>query len=151
MYGHQVNGARTRTRIGVGVLVMDARGRLLLERRSDCGWWGLPGGRIEPGETIEQTARREVQEETGLDIVVTGLVGVYSDPAGRIVTYPGDHCSVHLIDAVVSAKIVSGTLCPSAESLELRFFSLETLPEDIVPPAVAPVTDFCHGGSGIIR
>jgi hypothetical protein len=78
-------------------------------------------------------------------------VGVYSDPAGRMVTYPGDDYSVHLVDVILSARILSGNLHCSAESEELRFFGPQELPEDIVPPAVAPVRDFCHGRSAVIR
>lgn len=61
---------------------------MLLEKRLDCGWWGLPGGRIEPGEAVSAAAIREVAEETGLKVEVTDLIGVYSNLSGRIVTYP---------------------------------------------------------------
>ena len=150
LFGSQANPRHTRMRVGVGVLVIDSTGRLLLEKRSDCGQWGLAGGRIEPGETVTQAACREVKEETGLDIEVTALVGVYSDPAGRIVTYPGDDYSVHLVDVILAARIVGGSLQCSAESLELRFFAPQELPADIVPPAVAPVQDFIRGRSAVI-
>ena len=68
-------------------LVRDARGRVLLAHRVDTGNWELPGGRIEPGETVTAAVTREVAEETGLPITVTGLAGVFCDP-GHVVVYP---------------------------------------------------------------
>jgi histidinol-phosphate phosphatase family protein len=138
--------AIVRTRAGVGVIIADERGHLLLERRSDCGLWGLPGGRIEPGESAEQAAVREVAEETGLVVSVTRLLGVYSDPAERILTYRDN--VVHLVDVIVEAAVQSGTLAPSPESLELGYFAPEALPAELVPPARAPLEDFCQGRRG---
>ncbi len=52
---------------GAAVLALDGGGRLLLQRRTDSGLWCLPGGMMEPGGSIEETARRELREETGLE------------------------------------------------------------------------------------
>ena len=60
--------------------VRNSAGRLLLVRRIDDGNWELPGGRIEVGESASQTVAREVAEESGITIELTGLAGVYSDP-----------------------------------------------------------------------
>ena len=69
------------TRIpGASALVRDDHGRVLLIRRTDNGLWALPGGMIELGETAAGAAVRETREETGLDVVVTGLVGIYTNP-----------------------------------------------------------------------
>lgn len=67
--------------------VRDTRGRVLLARRGDTGNWELPGGKIEPGESTTAAAVREVREETGIAITVTGLAGVFSDPR-HVVVYP---------------------------------------------------------------
>lgn len=56
-------------------------GVVLIERRNPPPGWALPGGFVDIGETCEQAAVREMREETGLDVVLTGLLGVYSDPA----------------------------------------------------------------------
>lgn len=61
-------------------IVTDEHGRILLIKRRDNTLWALPGGGHEIGETIEQTAVREVKEETGLDVEVTGLSGIYTNP-----------------------------------------------------------------------
>lgn len=137
----------TVVRAGVGVIVPDAEGRVLLERRSDCGRWGLIGGRIDPGETIEQTVRRETLEETGLTVEPVRLLGIYSDPRERVVTYPDN--VVQLIDIVLVVRIVSGTLRISPESEDLRFFAAGSLPTDVVPPARRPLEDFFAGRTGV--
>ncbi len=62
-------------------------GRLLLVRRCDSGRWELPGGRVDVGETAVQAAVREAAEEAGVTIVVTGLVGVFTDP-GHVIRSP---------------------------------------------------------------
>lgn len=67
----------------VGALVTDGEGRLLVVRRGrppGVGLWSVPGGRVEPGETDEQAVRREVQEETGLLVLVGALVGRLERP-----------------------------------------------------------------------
>ncbi|MGH2520842.1 MAG: NUDIX domain-containing protein, partial [Chloroflexota bacterium] len=67
--------------ISVGVvLIFDQQGRLLLGRRADDGEWGAVGGIMEPGETIEETARRETREEVGLDLGELAFLGVGSGP-----------------------------------------------------------------------
>ena len=96
-------------RVGVGVIVRGPEETILLEKRRDCGWWGLPGGQVEPGESLVVAALREVLEETGLAVEVTHLIGVYSDPGGRIVTYPDNGDVVQLIDVVVGARVLSGS------------------------------------------
>ena len=110
MYARKEVDAHTRVKAGVGVVIIDGQGRILLERRSDNGMWGLPGGSIEPGESVCDTALREVKEETGLEIRITGLLGVYSEPAGRIVTYPDKGDVAHLVDIALTAEIASGEL-----------------------------------------
>ena len=61
-------------------IVADGQGRIALVKRKDNELWALPGGGMELGESIEQGAVREVKEETGLDVEVDGLVGVYTNP-----------------------------------------------------------------------
>ena len=149
MYARKTADADTRIRAGVGVIIRDERGWILLEKRSDNGMWGVPGGRIEPGESVMQAALREIEEETGLAVKITGLLGVYSGPSGRIVTFPDN--VVQLVDIVLEARIVSGELSCSNESEKLQFFPLSALPGDLVPPAREPLQDIANGVSGAIR
>jgi ADP-ribose pyrophosphatase YjhB (NUDIX family) len=150
MYAKKKVDSDTRIRVGVGVVVRDSRGWILLEKRSDCHLWGLPGGRIEPGESVLHAATREVKEETGLTVEVKRLLGVYSDPTDRIVTYLDNGDVVHLVDILLEATVVSGTLSCSDESTDVQFFATDALPPDIAPPAVEPLEDVVCGLSGII-
>ena len=140
----------TGQRFGVGVVVRREDGAILLERRADSGMWGLPGGRVEPGESVAASAVREVLEETGLRVELTRLIGIYSDPAERVVTYPGNGDVTHKIDPIVEARILGGELRTSSESEELAFFNPTQLPCDIAPPARRPLEDYCRGRSGVI-
>lgn len=114
--------------IGVGVLALIERdGTLLMERRSDCGRWGLPGGGIEVEESLEEGLRREVLEETGLVLTDEELFAVFPGPS-RIVRYP-DGNVVRLLTFVFRANVEDfGTLRRSEESEELRFFGRDELP-----------------------
>lgn len=150
-YASTVSDGRTRVCVGVAVVVRDQRGWILLERRRNCGLWGLPAGRIEPGESVADAAVREAYEETGLTVAVQRLVGVYSDPRGRIVTYPDNGDVAHLVDILLEARVVSGMLTCSAESLDVQFFDPGALPSDLVPPAVAPLQDILDGCVGAVR
>ena len=151
MYSEKVVAEGARVRIGVAMIIRDNHGKILLEKRSDCGAWGLPGGKIEPGESIIDTAERETLEETGLGIEVIRLIGVYSSPSGRrIVTFPDNGDVVHIVDVLMEASVVSGVLHCSAESEEIRFFAPEDFPKEIVPPARKPLEDYLKGREGII-
>ncbi|MGC5288655.1 NUDIX hydrolase [Micromonospora sp. DT231] len=66
--------------VAVTVFVQDGHGRVLLIQRTDNGLWALPGGAQDFGEYIAETAVRETREETGIEVKVTGIVGIYSDP-----------------------------------------------------------------------
>ena len=151
MFAPRAVDAGTRIGLGVGVIVEDEAGRILLEKRNDCGWWGLPGGRVEVGETIRATAEREIWEEAGLRIAVHRLLGVYSEPTGRIITYPDNGDVIHKIDLVVVARVVSGTITLSHESELLEFRDRDNLPSPIVPPAEAPLRDYFAGLTAVIR
>lgn len=66
--------------VAVTAFIQDDTGRLLLIRRTDNDLYAIPGGALELGETLTQTVQREVMEETGINVEVTGLIGIYSDP-----------------------------------------------------------------------
>lgn len=150
MFAKKQADATTRLGLGVGVFVLNELGHLLLEKRSDCGLWGLLGGRVEPGESIREAACREVFEETGLRVEIQRLLGVYSEPAERIVTYPDNGDVVHKVDVILQATILSGTLTRSRESEELRFFAPPAVPAEICPPARRPIQDYLEGRNGVL-
>lgn len=116
----------------VTAVLFDEEGQVLLMRRRDNGLWGLPTGHVEPGESVTDAIRREVLEETGLEIEVTRLIGVYSDPNTQIMNYP-DGRIVHFVTSCFECKQVGGALADeTAESLEVRFFKPDQLPDDML-------------------
>ncbi len=119
--------------IGATVLVLDEQGRLLMIRRSDSGAWGVPGGAMEPGEAIEETARRELKEETGLDLRRAELFGVFSGPE-LYHRYPnGDE--VYNVSIVYLAHMAGGAVAlGDGEHTEFAYFLIDELPADISPP-----------------
>ncbi|MDO8461234.1 MAG: NUDIX domain-containing protein [Deltaproteobacteria bacterium] len=151
MYAKKKADAKTRVRVGVGVVVRDNKNRILMEKRSDCSLWGLPGGKIEPGESVTQAALREVKEETGLDVEITKFIGIYSEPENRIVTFQDNGDVVHLVDVLLEAKMISGTMQISHESEALQFFDEKALPDDVVPPAWAALHDVITKQTGMVR
>lgn len=124
----------------VSAVILNERRELLLQRRSDNGQWGLPGGSVEIGESVTEAIEREVQEETGLLIEVMRLVGVYSDPKLQVVRYP-DGRVVHFINTCFECRIVGGQLRTCQETLELAYFEPATLPQMLVPLHRVRITD----------
>ncbi len=102
------------------VCVIARNGRVLMIRRgTDLGYglWSLPGGFVDRGEVVESAAAREAWEETGLEVTVDGLIGLFS--------LPGDP----VIVAAFTAHETGGALAPGPEALETAFFPLDELPE----------------------
>jgi ADP-ribose pyrophosphatase YjhB (NUDIX family) len=122
LYGERIGG-QGRLRIGSCAVIFDElRERVLLTRRADDGRWCIPGGGMEPGESAEECCRREVLEETGLEVRPTRLAGVYSDP-NRLVVYP-DGTRVQFVSLSFEAEITGGSLRLSDETTEAGFFTL---------------------------
>jgi ADP-ribose pyrophosphatase YjhB (NUDIX family) len=107
--------------VATSAVVTDAEGRILLQRRSDSGNWALPGGAMEITESLVQSMIREVREETGLEVEVTGLVGTYTDPR-HIIAYPDGEVR-RQFNICYRAQITGGELAVSSESTAVRFVS----------------------------
>jgi 8-oxo-dGTP pyrophosphatase MutT (NUDIX family) len=124
-------GSRPIIMVGAGVLLL-REDKVLLQRRKDNGLWGLPGGSLEPGESLEETARREVLEETGLVVAGLKLFGVYSG-RDQFYVYPnGDQ--IYDVCVVYATGEYNGEMAAEAgEVLELRFFALDDLPNNLTP------------------
>ncbi|MFB6814039.1 NUDIX hydrolase [Streptomyces sp. NPDC056347] len=111
--------------VAASAAVTDGDGRVLLQRRRDNDLWALPGGAMDMDESLPGTAVREVREETGLNIEITGLVGTYTDPR-HIIAY-GDGEVRRQFNVCFTAEVVGGSLAISDESTELRFVTPEEL------------------------
>ena len=113
-----------------GAFVFDKENRVLMQKRSDNGQWGFPGGFMELGENVEDTAKREVYEETGLKLEELELFGIYSGPQYDKTFANGDQVSLVLISFI--CKRYTGELVESnEESMENKFYPLHELPENI--------------------
>jgi ADP-ribose pyrophosphatase YjhB (NUDIX family) len=122
-------------RLSVSAVVRRGPGsrEILLMRRSDNGHWGLPGGYVEPGESVLDATAREVREETGYRVSVGRLVGVYSDPERQVIEY-ADGRRVQAVNLCFEAFATgSGEPTTPQETLELGFFAPDGLPVPFVP------------------
>lgn len=107
---------------GAVVLIINDKNELLLQHRRDGGW-GLPGGLMELGESMEETARREVKEETGLELGVLTLLGLFSGEKYHFTFENGDE--IYSVTAVYQTNEFTGALEANPdESIELRFFNI---------------------------
>jgi 8-oxo-dGTP pyrophosphatase MutT (NUDIX family) len=113
-------GKDGQVRVGCGSFVRDAEGRVLLTQRADNGQWCLPGGAVDPGESVEEACLRELVEETGLTGRVVRLVGVYSDP-DRLVVYP-DGNRVQVVALCFEVQVTGGELCLTNETTAFGYF-----------------------------
>ena len=134
----KVVGHRTLIQVGAGIIVEDEQGRVLLQLRSDNHCWGYCGGSMEIDEQAEETARRELLEETGLISEELELFGVFSGPDYHYVYPNGDEVSN--VDIVFLCRKYSGSLkCQEGEVDDLRFFAPDEIPEKLSPPIVKPL------------
>ncbi|WP_395369179.1 NUDIX hydrolase [Streptomyces tubercidicus] len=120
---------------GAAVIVLDSHRRVLLLQRADTGGWGLPGGFMEPGESLEETARREVKEEVGLELDELTLMSVFSG-ADQYYRYPnGDQ--VFNVTTVYTAQAHHWRLqLDPVEASSAQLFSVDGLPDDLIAPEV---------------
>ena len=119
-------------RPGVAIVIFNKEREVLLQKRADVNLWGIPSGHVEPGETVKNAAIREVFEETGLQVKIFRLIGVYSDPSSQIFQYP-DGTITHFVTCCFQAEVVAGELtAASPETLDLRYFPCDRLPPDIL-------------------
>ena len=135
-------GHRPLILVGAVVVIVDEDGRLLLEERKfPKDLWGLPGGLMELGESTEDTAKREVMEETGLAIEELNLINVYSGPQHFVVAENGDEFYVVTL-AYYSTKYSGELTVDKKESLSFKFFSPDDLPEKMVGSHRTVVEEF---------
>ncbi len=139
----KVVGHRTLLQVGASVIVEDEKGRVLLQLRTDNHCWGYAGGSVDLDEVVEEAAKRELFEETGLVAEKLELFGVYSGPETHYVYPNGDEVSN--VDLVFLCKEYSGTLkCQEEEVEELRFFYADEMPENLSLPIKKALYDWAE-------
>jgi ADP-ribose pyrophosphatase YjhB (NUDIX family) len=107
----------------VSAIVPDSKGGILLIRRTDNNYWSIPGGGVEPGESVSQAAIREVKEETGIECEISGLVGIYSNPS-HVAAYDDGEIRQEF-SICFTTRLLGGIARTSDESSAVQF----------VPPA----------------
>ena len=135
-------GHRPLIQVGSSVIVEDEQGRILLQLRTDNHRWSFSAaGSMEPGEAPEETARRELREETGLTAHHLELYGVYAGPEEHHVYPNGDE--VYNVEFAYACQDWSGTLnCQEGEVEDLRFFALDKLPAELSEQTARRLTEW---------
>lgn len=111
--------AKSKIIVTAGAIIRDRAGRVLLQKRSDYGNWGLPGGGMEPGEAIEDTMIREIYEETGLVVERYELYSIYSGERMHY-TYPDGNEVVFVMFLFNAAVNLEGKLEEDGKTLRFR-------------------------------
>ena len=127
VYGNRI-GKQGRIAIGCAAWVFDpVNQKALLIRRSDNKRWAVPGGYMEPGESVTEACEREVMEEAGIRVKATRLVAVYSNPH-ILLEYP-DGNKWQLVVLHFEAEKVAGDIMSGDETTDVGYFSLEEIAE----------------------
>lgn len=126
-------------RVGAFAIITDDRGHILISRRTDSGWYNLPGGGVEPHESVPEGLVREVREETGLKIEVGRMVGLYSKP------------QKHEVVLTFAARVTGGSLQGSDEAdLHEWIASDDLATRNILPKHLERIEDALRNEPGVI-
>lgn len=126
--------------LAVNVAVIH-EGKILLTQREDFETWILPSGGVEEGESLAQAAIRETKEETGLDVELTGLVGVYS----RLSNMPAAHA------ALFTTKLIGGEIrLQAGETIAVEWFDFDDIPSPLSAGHKRRIEDAISGVMGAV-
>ena len=131
--------------VGCSVLIENEKGQLLLQKRSDTGEWCVPGGGLEPIETFEEAAIRELREEVGINVKDLRLFGLYSGE-DRLIKYPNKDVVYSLSVIFITDKYEGEISNSDSEVLDHQFFDRESIPRDeLFYPDARPILDWADG------
>ncbi|RJP24301.1 MAG: NUDIX domain-containing protein [Candidatus Omnitrophota bacterium] len=132
---------------GVRALILNEKGQVLLQKRTDMNIWGLPAGAVEIGETAMETLHREVREETSLQVLSAEPMALYSGKNQQF-SYPnGDQIQPFAL-AFIVREWEGEPEVDGVEGCEVRWFGLEALPGDIVPVHRQVLDDYVNRYEG---
>lgn len=121
---------RQKFKIGVFGIIKDSKNRVLLCLRNDYDVWNLPGGGLENGETPWQGVIREVKEETGFNVGIVRLIGIYSKPNKNEIIF------------CFECKIKNGKLTLNDEARDIKYFSIKNIPKNTIKKHIERIKDF---------
>lgn len=131
---------KTSFSIGVFGIIFDDQNRVLLCHRKDYDLWNLPGGALEAGEAPWEGVKREVKEETGLDVEVSKLTGVY-----------GKQDKNEIVFAFL-CKVIDGEITLNDEADQIHYFDTDKLPANTVPKQVERIQDaLANAGEVVLK
>jgi len=131
------NNTNQKITIGVFGIITNDQDEVLLCLRNDYDLWNLPGGGLEKGETPWDCLIREVKEETGLDVAISKLTGIYSKPNKNEIIFN------------FTCEVLEGKLQLNKEARELKYFSLKDIPKNTVPRQVERIKDYFNNKNKI--
>ena len=129
---------QTQFTIGAFAIIFDAERRVLLSHRRDIDAWNLPGGGVETGETPVEAVMREVTEETGLEVAVDRLVGVYTNARRDDIVF------------TFVCRVTGDALQLTQESSDHRYCALAEMPRNLTPRNPERIREALEGGDGPI-
>jgi ADP-ribose pyrophosphatase YjhB (NUDIX family) len=155
MMGSYVEGIRSKVGSrcillpGVRAIILKDREEVLLQRRTDLGRWGLPSGAVELDETAFGALKREVREETGLEVRHAEAMALYSGPSQRFIYPNGDEVQGFAVAFIV--RDWAGELqADGVEGSEVRFWPIDALPKDLVAIHAKTLEDFTEYSGGFV-
>jgi len=128
-------GSRPIIACGAGAIIVNLENKVLMQRRADNNCWAFVGGMMELGESIEETVRREVLEEVGIELGKLDFFKVYSGK-DFYYKYPNGHEVYNVINIFIAKGDYCNISIDHDEVIEAQFFDLDKMPENISPPDI---------------